>query len=62
MTKDELLTAIKEMSVLELSELVKALEEEFGCERGAANDGCDARHGYGCCGCPRRSCSRRGTD
>ncbi len=30
MTKDELLTAIKEMSVLELSELVKALEEEFG--------------------------------
>ena len=30
MNKDELLTAIKGMSVLELSELVKALEEEFG--------------------------------
>ncbi len=30
MTKDELLTAIKEMSVLELSELVKELEETFG--------------------------------
>ena len=30
MTKDELIGAIKGMSVLELSELVKALEEEFG--------------------------------
>ena len=30
MTKDELLDAIKGMSVLDLSELVKALEEEFG--------------------------------
>ncbi len=30
MTKEELLTAIKSMSVLELSELVKALETEFG--------------------------------
>lgn len=30
LTKDELITAIKEMSVLELSEIVKALEEEFG--------------------------------
>ncbi|MFC1974005.1 50S ribosomal protein L7/L12 [Chloroflexota bacterium] len=30
MTKDELLDAIKGMSVLELSELVKALEETFG--------------------------------
>ncbi|MDA1216305.1 MAG: 50S ribosomal protein L7/L12 [Chloroflexi bacterium] len=30
MSKDELMGAIKEMSVLELSELVKALEEEFG--------------------------------
>jgi large subunit ribosomal protein L7/L12 len=28
--KDELIAAIKKMSVLELSELVKALEEEFG--------------------------------
>lgn len=30
MTKDEMITAIKGMTVLELSELVKALEEEFG--------------------------------
>ena len=30
MTKDEMLDAIKGMSVLELSELVKALEDEFG--------------------------------
>jgi len=30
MTKDEILTAIKGMSVLDLSELVKALEDEFG--------------------------------
>ena len=29
-TKEELMTAIEEMSVLELSELVKALEEKFG--------------------------------
>lgn len=30
MTKDELIDAISELSVLELSELVKALEEKFG--------------------------------
>ena len=30
MNKDELMEAIKGLSVLELSELVKALEEEFG--------------------------------
>ena len=30
MTKDDLMEAIKGLSVLELSELVKALEEEFG--------------------------------
>lgn len=29
-TKDQLMEAIQEMSVLELSELVKALEEKFG--------------------------------
>ena len=29
-TKDDLMTTIEEMSVLELSELVKALEEKFG--------------------------------
>ncbi|HVZ12161.1 MAG TPA: 50S ribosomal protein L7/L12 [Patescibacteria group bacterium] len=30
LSKEELLTAIEEMSVLDLSELVKALEEKFG--------------------------------
>ncbi len=30
MTKEEIIAAIKEMSVLELNELVKAIEEEFG--------------------------------
>jgi len=30
MTKDEIITMIKGMTVLELSELVKALEDEFG--------------------------------
>ena len=30
MTKDELIGEIKQMSVIDLSELVKALEEEFG--------------------------------
>ena len=30
LTKDELISAIKDMTVLELSELVKALEAEFG--------------------------------
>ncbi len=30
MTKEEFLTAVEEMTVLELAELVKALEEKFG--------------------------------
>jgi len=30
MTKEEMIEAIKNMSVLELNELVKAIEEEFG--------------------------------
>ncbi len=30
LTKDEMIAAIKEMSVLDLAELVKAVEEEFG--------------------------------
>ncbi len=30
MTKDEIISAIEQMSVLELAELVKALEERFG--------------------------------
>ncbi|MFP3490971.1 50S ribosomal protein L7/L12, partial [Staphylococcus sp. SIMBA_130] len=30
MTKEQIIDAVKEMSVLELNELVKAIEEEFG--------------------------------
>ena len=30
MTKEQILDAIKEMTVLELNDLVKAIEEEFG--------------------------------
>ncbi|WP_077615894.1 50S ribosomal protein L7/L12 [Caenibacillus caldisaponilyticus] len=30
MTKEEIISAIKEMTVLELNDLVKAIEEEFG--------------------------------
>lgn len=30
MTKEEIMQAIEEMTVLELSELVKAMEEKFG--------------------------------
>jgi len=36
MSKEEILEAIKEMSVLELSELVKELEETFGVSAAAA--------------------------
>ncbi|MDD3919864.1 MAG: 50S ribosomal protein L7/L12 [Eubacteriales bacterium] len=36
MNKEQLIADIKEMSVLELSELVKALEEEFGVSAAAA--------------------------
>jgi len=36
LTKDEMLNAIAEMTVLELSELVKAVEEKFGVKAQAA--------------------------
>ena len=36
LSKDDLMQAIEEMSVLELSELVKALEEKFGVSAAAA--------------------------
>src|SRR3954466_13508905 len=36
MTKDQLIDEIKQMSVLDLAELVKALEEEFGVSAAAA--------------------------
>ncbi|WP_096438146.1 50S ribosomal protein L7/L12 [Alteribacter populi] len=35
MTKEQIIDAIKEMSVLELNDLVKAIEEEFGVEAAA---------------------------
>ena len=35
MTKEEMISALKEMTVLELNELVKAIEEEFGVEAAA---------------------------
>ena len=35
LTKDELVNAIAEMTVLELSELVKAIEEKFGVKAAA---------------------------
>lgn len=36
MTKEEMIEAIKSMTVLELADLVKALEEEFGVKAAAA--------------------------
>ncbi len=36
LTKDELMSAIEEMTVLELSDLVKALEEKFGVSAAAS--------------------------
>src|SRR5436190_548941 len=36
MTKDEMIEAIEKMTVLELSDLVKALEEKFGVKTAAA--------------------------
>jgi large subunit ribosomal protein L7/L12 len=36
MTKEEIIEQIKDMSVMELAELVKALEEEFGVSAAAA--------------------------
>ena len=39
MNKDQIIEAIKEMSVLELNELVKACEEEFGVSAAAGEGG-----------------------
>ena len=39
MTKDEFIAALKEMSVIELNELVKACEEEFGVSAGGGAAG-----------------------
>ena len=50
LTTAEMIEAIKELSVLELNELVKACEEEFGVSA-AAGVVCSSRR--------RRSCSSR---
>ena len=55
MTVAEIMEAVKELKVMELSELVKALEEEFGVSATpvavagavAGGDGAAARRGYG---------------
>ena len=60
MTHEEILNAISEMSVLELSELVKAIEEKFGVSAAAPvavaaaapAAGAAARHGP----CPPGRC------
>jgi len=52
MTHEEFIAEIEKMTVLELNDLVKALEEKFGVSAAAAN----AYHR--CCGCARRCCWR----
>jgi large subunit ribosomal protein L7/L12 len=53
-TKDELMKAIEEMSVLELSDLVKALEEKFGVSAAAAVMAANpAQSGAGAAGEPK---------
>ena len=47
LTKDELIESIKGMTVLELAELVKALEEEFGVSAAAATVAAPAAGGGG---------------
>ena len=42
LTTEEFIEAIKELSVLELNELVKACEEEFGVSAAAGGDGAGA--------------------
>ena len=52
MSKDELIQAIESMSVLELSELVKALEEKFGVSASAAPVAMMAMPGAGAAAAP----------
>ncbi|MCY6483507.1 50S ribosomal protein L7/L12 [Clostridium aestuarii] len=47
MTREEMIQAIKEMSVLELNELVKACEEEFGVSAAAPAAAAGAAAGAG---------------
>ena len=50
MTKEEIMQAIEEMTVLELSELVKAMEEKFGVSA-AAPVACSCCSCSWCCCC-----------
>ena len=52
MTKEEIIQAIETMSVLELSELVKALEEKFGVSASAAPVMMEAMPGAGAAAAP----------
>ncbi len=52
MSKEELIQAIESMSVLELSELVKALEEKFGVSASAAPVAMMAMPGAGAAAAP----------
>ena len=51
MTQEELIAAIEKMRVLELSQLVKALEAKFGVSAAAPMMMAGAMPGCGCCGC-----------
>ena len=55
MTKEEIIQAIETMSVLELSELVKALEEKFGVSASAAPVMMAAMPGAGAAAAPAES-------
>ena len=51
LTKEEILDAIASMTVLEVSELIKMMEEKFGVSAAAAADGAGdaAADPFGCC-------------
>ena len=61
MTKEEIIQAIETMSVLELSELVKALEEKFGVSASAAPVMMAAMPGAGAAAAPAETGSSRET-
>ena len=49
MTTEQILEAVKEMTVLELNDLVKAIEEEFGVTAAAPVAAAAAGGGRCCC-------------
>ena len=50
LTTEEFIAAIKELSVLELNDLVKACEEEFGVSAAAGVVAHDVEFAFGGCG------------